>query len=86
MAGQAETIRRRFKAGTPVRTLNRQFGRMNVDRAIRGGLGELSRVDAVYLRNLAKAAIMNALPEDEPDTIPNWCYDTIIRTVVRAAL
>jgi hypothetical protein len=32
----------------------------------------------------AKAAIQNELPEDEPDTIPDWCYETIIKTALLA--
>lgn len=78
MKGQAATIRHRFKSGTSLASLYRQFGRGKVDRAIRDGM---ARVEVVYLRNVAKAAIDRALPEDEPNTIPNWCYDTIIRAV-----
>lgn len=40
--------------------------------------------DVKALINEAQRAIAAALPEDEPDTIPDWCYETIIRAALAA--
>lgn len=37
------------------------------------------------IREECRRDVDNALPEDEPDTIPDWCYDSIIRTTLRVA-
>lgn len=41
--------------------------------------------EVAAIRAECKQSIDNALPEDEPDTIPDWCYDEIIRTTLRVA-
>ena len=38
------------------------------------------------IRWRAVQAISAQLPEDEPDTIPNWCYDTIIAVTLGASV
>lgn len=36
------------------------------------------QTDLTVLVAKARRAIESELPEDEPDTIPDWCYETII--------
>jgi hypothetical protein len=41
--------------------------------------GRMLLMDAIRpLVERAKRAIAAELPEDEPDTVPDWCYETII--------
>lgn len=45
---------------------------------------ERAQVKAIVLQ--AQKAIEAALPEDEHDTIPEWCYVSIVETAIRALL
>lgn len=44
--------------------------------------GEIVTASLPVLVGMAKDAIQRELPEDEPDTIPDWCYETILQVAM----